>query len=145
MARAKAGHRADYVVFHTISTRWSDNDQLGHLNNAVYYSIFDTAVSRWQLENGITIDGPDPVVFMVVENGCRYFSEVGFPDILNVGVRIGHIGTSSVRFEIGVFANDEDTASAEGFFTQVHVGKDRRPAPMTDRVRKICEPLLRVG
>jgi acyl-CoA thioester hydrolase len=100
------------------------------LNNATYYALFDTAVSLWQIEQGIEIRGPHATKFLVVESGCRYHAELGFPDILTAGIRIAHIGTSSFRYEIALFANDSDTAGAEGFFTQVHVGADGRPAAL---------------
>lgn len=130
MVRTPPGTRADYRAFRTLPTRWQDNDEYGHLNNATYYALFDTAVSLWQIEQGIEIRGPNATKFLVVESGCRYHAELGFPDILTAGIRIAHIGTSSFRYEIALFGNDSDTAGAEGFFTQVHVGADGRPAAL---------------
>ncbi|WP_347099712.1 acyl-CoA thioesterase [Sagittula stellata] len=111
------------------------------MNNAEYLSVVDTAVSLWQLDNGLQIRGPEALRFLVVETGCRYFSELGFPDVIYAGLRIGHLGRSSLRFELGLFRNDTDTASAEAFFAQVNVGKDGRPAPIPDAVRRVFETL----
>ncbi|WP_299783853.1 thioesterase family protein [uncultured Marivita sp.] len=142
MARPAPGTRADYRAFRILPTRWQDNDEYGHLNNATYYALFDTAVSLWQMDQGIEIRGPEATRFLVVESGCRYHAELGFPDILTAGIRIAHIGTSSFRYEIALFANDNDTAGAEGFFTQVHVGADNRPAPLPAQVREALGTLV---
>ena len=141
MPRTPPGTRADYRAFRTLPTRWQDNDEYGHLNNATYYALFDTTVSLWQMEQGIEIRGPNATKFLVVESGCRYHAELGFPDILTAGIRIAHIGTSSFRYEIALFGNDCDTAGAEGFFTQVHVGADSRPMPLPEAVRSILQTL----
>ena len=135
MTRTPPGTRADYLAFRTLPTRWMDNDEYGHMNNATYLSFFDTGISLWQMDNGINIRGPEALRLLTVEPGCRYHSETGFPDLIHAGLRIGHLGTSSVRFEVGLFRNDEDTASAEGFFTQVLTGDDGRPTPIPDTIR----------
>ncbi len=141
MPRTPPGTRAEYRAFRTLPTRWQDNDEYGHLNNATYYALFDTAVSLWQMEQGIEIRGPNATKFLVVESGCRYHAELGFPDILTAGIRIAHIGTSSFRYEVALFGNDSDIAGAEGFFTQVHVGDEGRPTPLSDAVRKTLSQL----
>ena len=141
MTRTPPGTRDAYRAFRILPTRWQDNDEYGHLNNATYYALFDTAVSLWQMEQGIKIRGPDAVRFLVVESGCRYHAELGFPDILTAGLRIAHIGTSSFRFEIALFANDSSIAGAEGFFAQVHVGSDSRPAPLPEVIRDTLKKL----
>lgn len=141
MPRTPPGTRAEYRAFRTLPTRWQDNDEYGHLNNATYYALFDTAVSLWQMEQGIEIRGPNATKFLVVESGCRYHAELGFPDILTAGIRIAHIGTSSFRYEIALFGNDSDMAGAEGFFTQVHVAADGRPAPLSEAVCVILNSL----
>lgn len=135
MNRLPPGTRADYRAFRTLPTRWMDNDEYGHMNNATYLSFFDTAISLWQLDNGIQIRGPEAMRLLTVETGCRYHAETGFPDLITAGLRIGHLGTSSVRFEVGLFRNDDTTASAEGFFTQVLTGDDGRATPIPDKVR----------
>ncbi len=134
MAHTPPGTRADYRAFRILPTRWQDNDEYGHLNNATYYALFDTAVSLWQMDQGIVIRGPEATKLLVVESGCRYHAELGFPDILTAGIRIAHIGTTSFRYEIALFGNESHTAGAEGFFTQVHVGADSRPAPLPEAI-----------
>lgn len=141
MTRPGPATRDAFRAFRTIPTRWKDNDEYGHMNNAEYLSVVDTAVSLWQLDNGLQICGPEALRFLVVETGCRYFSELGFPDVIHAGLRVGHLGRSSLRFELGLFRNDTDTASAEAFFAQVNVGKDGRPAPIPDAVRRVFETL----
>lgn len=142
MTRDLPGTRAAYRAFRDMPTRWMDNDEYGHMNNATYFSLFDTAVSLWQMEQGLAIRGPQAIRFLVVENTCRYFSELGFPDLVSAGLRIGHLGRSSVRFEVGLFRNDAEQASAEGSFAQVHVGPDGRPSPIPDTIRQIFAPLV---
>jgi len=142
LMRAPPGTRAGYRAFRMLPTRWQDNDAYGHLNNATYYALFDTAVSLWQMDQGMVICGPEATKFLVVESGCRYHAELGFPDILTAGIRVAHIGTSSVRFEIALFRNDSDSAGAEGFFTQVHVGADSRPSPLPEDIRAVLTQLI---
>lgn len=128
--------RSDYARFETIGTRWMDNDAYGHVNNVVYYSWFDTAVNRMLVEAGLLDIERGPTIGLVVETGCRYFASTAFPDRITAGVRVGHIGTSSVRYEIGLFRNDEDVAAAVGFFVHVYVDREtRRPTPLGEGMR----------
>ena len=107
MARdADRTRRADYRRFERIETRWMDNDVYGHVNNVVYYSWFDTAVNRMLIEEGLLDIVAGGTIGVVVETGCRYFASTAFPDAITAGVRVGHLGTSSVRYEIGLFRND---------------------------------------
>ncbi|MFZ7092186.1 acyl-CoA thioesterase [Primorskyibacter sp. 2E233] len=145
MSRPSPGTRKAYAAFHVLPTRWMDNDEYGHMNNATYLSLIDTAVSFWQLGQGLQIRGPEALRFLVVETGVRYHAEVGFPDVIHAGLRIGHLGNSSLRFEVGLFRNDEDTASAEGFFAQVLTGPDGRPTPIPEAARSIFAGLLKKG
>ena len=140
MSRPTAGRRADYRFFSLIPTRWHDNDIYGHVNNMLYYSFFDTVIANLLMREG----GLDPwrseVVGMAVETGCRFHRSVAFPDLVHAGLRVGHLGKSSVRYEIGLFRNEEEEASAEGHF--VHVFVDRavqRPVPIPDRIRAVLE------
>lgn len=127
--------RADYRVFRTATTRWMDNDMLGHVNNVTYYSFFDSTITAWLVGHGF-LGRPQGPMWMAVENGCRYLSEVAFPDPVTVGVRLGRLGTSSVRWEMGLFRGDADAASAEGFYVHVHVDRQtRRPTPIPDDIR----------
>ncbi len=109
-----------------------DNDVLGHLNNAIYYSLFDTAVTSVLLSVGVLEVGQGTHRMVVAESGCRYHRSVAFPDPLDVGVRLARLGTSSVRYDVAVFGTG-DLAAAEGFF--VHICVDavtRRPVPLPD-------------
>lgn len=141
MSRQPPALRTAYRAFVTLPTRWSDNDEYGHMNNATYMSLFDTALSLWQMQNGLEIRGPNALRFLVVESGCRYHSEAGFPDILHAGLRLGHLGTSSYRFEIGLFRNEDPRAAAEGFFAQVLVDANGDPAPIPQSVRNTFQLL----
>lgn len=136
--RPKPPLREDYKVFRIIPTRWMDNDVYGHMNNVVHYSLFDTAVNGWLIENGALDLGNGDQIGLVVETGCRYFAEMKFPDVVTAGIRIGRLGTTSVRYEIGLFANDDERAAAEGFFVHVYVDRQsRRPTPLNDRLRSL--------
>jgi acyl-CoA thioester hydrolase len=146
--RPKPGLRADYVRFLPLTLRWMDNDVFGHVNNAHYYSLFDTAVCEFLVGKGIltwrgkTGRGEDHYM-VAAESGCRYHSEVAFPDRITAGLRVMRLGQRSVRYEIGVFREDEAAASAEGFMVHVCVSAyTRRPAPMPDTWRAALETLL---
>ena len=116
-----------------LQTRWSDNDVYGHVNNSVYYFYFDTLVNRWLIENGLLEIGKSDVIGLVVETSCSYFASLKFPDDIVAGLRVSKTGRSSVRYEIGLFRNAEETASAQGHFTHVYVDeKTRRPKPISD-------------
>ncbi|MCB1453305.1 MAG: acyl-CoA thioesterase [Rhizobiaceae bacterium] len=121
-----------------------DNDLYGHMNNVVHYSLFDTAVNGWLIEQGVLdIHGGDQIG-LVVETGCRYHAELAFPDMVHAGIRVGRLGGSSVRYEVGLFRNDEESAAAEGFFVHVYVDRlTRRPKPLNDGLRAALEPLVR--
>lgn len=136
--------RADYAHFTEIQTRWADNDAYRHVNNVVYYGFFDTAVNRRLIEAGALDLDHSPAVGLVVETQCRYFAPISFPDRVQVGLRVAKLGTSSIRYELAVFRNDEPQASAEGHFVHVYVDRaSNRPVPLPDAVRRACEPLLR--
>lgn len=142
MTRPGPSPRADWPGLRPLQTRWKDNDALGHMNNAEYLSLFDTAISLWQIENGIAITGPEALRFVVVENGCRYFTEAGFPDTLHAGLRLGHLGRSSFRFDLALFRNTEEHACTEAFFAMVLTDADGRPTPLPDRLRAALTTLL---
>lgn len=136
MTRKPPGARADYATFLPVTTRWMDNDALGHLNNVIYYSLFDTAVCHRFVACGILQNPGAEHLLMMAESGCRYHSEVRFPDALTTGVRLARLGASSIVHEIGLFRGEEATASAEGFMVHVCVSAGtRRPAPMPDAWR----------
>lgn len=134
--------RSDYRRFQTISTRWMDNDVYGHVNNVVYYSWFDTAVNRLLVVAGQLDIHEGPMIGLVVETGCRYFAPTAFPDEIQAGVRVAHIGTSSVRYEIGLFRNNEEDAAAVGYFVHVYVDRDtKRPMPISEGMRGFLESM----
>src|SRR5690606_39936295 len=99
--------RDSYRTFQTIQTRWMDNDAYGHMNNVVHYSLFDTAVNAFLIQSGVLDIGKSQQIGMVVETGCRYSSEMAFPDVVTAGIRVAKLGSSSVRYEVGLFRNDE--------------------------------------
>jgi acyl-CoA thioester hydrolase len=137
--------RADYRRFEPIETRWSDNDVYGHVNNVVYYAWFDTAVNRMLIAEGLldihATSGES--IGLVVETGCRYFASTAFPDAITAGIRVAKLGSSSVRYEIGLFKGDEDEAAAVGFFVHVYVDPaTRRPKPLAERMRGFLETFL---
>lgn len=141
--RAPRSTRADYRAFREITTRWMDNDVYGHVNNVVYYSYFDTAVNRYLVEAGVLDFRASPVVGLVVETQCRYASPIAFPDLVTAGIRVAQLGTSSVRYEIGLFRDADETASAEGHFIHVYVERaTNRPVPLPAALRQALAPLL---
>lgn len=140
---AERTKRSDYKVFRTMTTRWLDNDAYGHMNNIVHYSLFDTAVNGWLIGAGALDLARGERIGLVVETGCRYFAEMAFPDIVTAGVRVGRLGTTSVRYEIGLFRNDEVEATAQGFFIHVYVDRaTRKPWPIDGSLRKLLEGAL---
>jgi acyl-CoA thioester hydrolase len=138
--REPAHSRADYRHFHRIATRWMDNDAYGHVNNVVYYSWFDTVVNEYLIRCGVLDVGSSPVIGYVVETQCRYFSTLAFPQPVETGLRVSRIGNSSVRFELAVFADGAETASAQGHFIHVYVDREtQRPAALPASLRTALE------
>jgi acyl-CoA thioester hydrolase len=146
MSRPSPGRRADYRYFHALTTRWMDNDVFRHVNNVNYFSFFDTAVTYWELrEGGVDLVDGD-VHCVVAEVQCRYIASLAFPDEVTVGLRVARLGTSSVRYELAIFRNEEETASAEGYFVHVFVARGaQRPVPIPDITRARLERLAVVG
>jgi acyl-CoA thioester hydrolase len=142
-AMAERGEREHYRVFRVLGTRWSDNDTYGHMNNVVHYALFDTVVNGWMIAGGFLDPGGGAEVGLVVETGCRYFAEMGFPDEVTAGLRVAHLGRSSVRWEVGLFRNAEREAAAEGFFVHVWVDRaTRHPVPVPGPLRAALEGLV---
>ena len=143
MAKPTPETRAAFPHFRTLTTRWMDNDVYRHVNNVVYYSFFDTVVNQYLLEKGVLDIEHSTVVGLVVETQCVYFESLAFPDLVHAGLRVAKIGTSSVRYEIGLFRNDAQTACAQGRFVHVHVDRaTQRPAPVPDETRTALAPLV---
>ena len=107
-----------------MQTRWMDNDIYGHVNNATYYSYFDTVVNRYLIDTGVLDLQSSLVIGLVVETMCSYFKEIAFPDQVSAGLRVAHIGRTSVKFEVALFRNEEDVAAAQGHFVHVYVDRD---------------------
>jgi acyl-CoA thioester hydrolase len=144
--RAQRPTRADYVAWRQVTTRWRDDDAYGHLNNATYYELFDTAVNAHLYEaTGVDIRAL-PQIGIVAETSCRYFRELGFPAPIDTGLVVDKVGRSSVVYRIGLFQGDSDEAAAEGRFVHVYVDNTdpaRAVVPMPDAIRAAVEPLLR--
>lgn len=142
MSRPQRPLRAAYRAFTTITTRWSDNDIYGHVNNSVYYFWFDTAVNEYLIKAGALDIHAGETIGLVVETGCAYFAPTAFPDTIHAGIRVDHIGTSSVRYGVGLFRNDDDEAAAAGHFTHVYVGREsRRPVALPEALRTALEAI----
>ena len=143
MERPAPKPRNAYAHFTPIQTRWSDNDVYGHVNNVVYYSYFDTVVNNFLIDaNALDIHNSN-TIGLVVETSCRYFAPTEFPQKLEGALRVAHIGSSSVRYEVGVFVLGEETPAAEGYFVHVYVDREsRQAAPLPAALRTVLEPLL---
>ena len=141
-SRPHADGRDRYCHFVSITTRLMDNDLYHHVNNATYYSFIDTAVTTY-VARAVDRDlAHDRVAYFVVENGCTYFTPIAFPDLVHCGLRVTHIGTSSMRFEVGLFRNDDALAAARGYFVQVCCDRaTQRPIAMPAAVRAALEAL----
>lgn len=137
--------RSAFRVFRDIPTRWSDNDVYGHVNNVVYYSWFDTAVNAYLIEQGVLDIHQGSTIGLVIETQCNYFAPLAFPQTVQAGIRVGKLGSSSVRYEIGLFAQGEPLCAAAGHFVHVYVDKEsRRPCALPAALRATLEPLLLV-
>ena len=140
--RVRRHQRADYPHLSAITTRWMDNDVYGHINNVVYYSFFDTAVNRYLVDAGCLDFAAGEIIGLVVETQCRYFSPIAFPALVTAGIRVAAVGTSSVRYEVGLFRDNEDITSAQGHFVHVYVDRHaNRPTPISAVLRAALEPL----
>lgn len=142
--RPQAEPSSAYKVFRSIGTRWSDNDIYGHVNNVVYYSWFDTAVNGYLIDSGAIDIHEGPVIGLVIETQCNYFSPLSFPQPVVAGIRVAHVGSSSVRYEVGLFATPESEglSAAKGHFIHVYVDRQtRRPVPLPSRLLTVLETL----
>lgn len=144
MSRPVPRPRGEYAAFKTLTTRWADNDAYGHLNNVVYYEFFDTAVNQLLIEAGLLDIENSPVIGLVVETQCNYFASLAYPQKVEAGVRVAHLGASSVRYEIGLFASGEESPAAQGHFVHVYVDRaSQKPAPIPEATRAFMESLQR--
>jgi acyl-CoA thioester hydrolase len=141
-SRPQPEARASYTAFRPITTRWMDNDAYGHVNNVVYYSWFDTAVNAWLIEKGLLDIHAGHTIGLVVETHCNYFAPLAFPQTVDAGIRVAHVGGSSVRYEIGLFAQGTDRAAAQGHFVHVYVDQaTRRPVALSGRLVQCLQAL----
>lgn len=135
--------RTEFRAFRPITTRWADNDAYGHVNNVVYYSWFDTAVNAHLIEQGVLDIERSPVIGLVVETQCQYFAPLAFPQAIEAGLRVARLGGSSVRYEVGLFAQGADSTAAHGHFVHVYVDRHtRRPTAVPQALRSVLEQLL---
>jgi acyl-CoA thioester hydrolase len=143
MARPTPHRRGDYRHTREVTTRWMDMDPYGHLNNVVYYSFFDTVVNAWLIEKGALDIARSEVIGLVVETGCNYFAPLAYPGAVTAGLRVAHVGRSSVRYEIGLFAPASDVAAAQGHFIHVYVDRaSNRPVDaLPHALARALEPL----
>lgn len=142
MSRAPLLGRAAYPAWHLITTRWADNDAYGHVNNTVYYQWFDTAVNAWLIEAGLLDIARGDPIGLVVETGCRYAAPLAYPEPVEIGLAVEHLGRSSVRYRLGVFAQGAAAPAAEGHFVHVYVDRaNRRPAELPEEWRHKLEEI----
>ena len=142
-ARVAPRPRDAFRHFSRIGTRWADNDAYGHVNNVVYYSYFDTVVNQYLIEAGALDIAHGEVIGLVVETQCNYFSPLAFPQAVDAGLRVARIGTSSVRYHIGLFASDAPLTAAHGHFVHVYVDRStQRPAPLPAHLLATLQGLL---
>lgn len=136
-------HRNAYKVFRQIGTRWMDNDAYGHVNNVIYYSWFDTAVNAYLIEQGVLDIHNGATIGLVIETQCNYFAPLAFPQIVDAGIRVARLGSSSVRYEVGLFAQGEPLTAAKGHFIHVYVdSQSRRPVILPLSLKSVLEALV---
>ena len=134
--------RSEYKHFVSIPTRWRDNDLYGHVNNIEYYGYFDTAINLYLIERGRLDIHAGASIGVCAESHCRFLAELAFPEIVEAGLRVEHLGRSSVRYGIGLFRSGSDAAAAEGWFVHVFVDRvSHRPAELTPVLRAALEQL----
>ena len=143
-SRPQPESRSTFKVFRRIDTRWMDNDVYGHVNNVVYYSWFDTAVNAHLIEQGALDIHHGETIGLVIETQCNYFAPLAFPQTIEAGIRVTKLGSSSVRYEIGLFAQGEDLCAARGHFVHVYVDKEnRRPVKALPlKLKTVLETLV---
>ncbi len=135
--------RDGYVHFSRITTRWNDNDVYGHVNNVVYYSYFDTVVNKFLIDGKCLDLQQSSIVGLVVETQCQYFRPITFPDTVDAGIRVAKLGSSSVRYEVGLFRNDDHQTAAQGHFVHVYVDRlTNKPVTIPDATRSLLLTLL---
>jgi acyl-CoA thioester hydrolase len=128
--------RSTFPHFLAIPTRWMDNDVYGHVNNALYYAFFDTVINQYLIAEGKLDIHTGSIIGLAVETQCQFFQSISFPQIIDAGLRIARLGNSSVRYEVGLFHQGSDEATAFGYFVHVFVDREtRRPTPIPEPIR----------
>lgn len=135
--------RAEYSRFLPLATRWMDNDVYGHINNALYYGFFDTAINQYLIAEGELDINAGEIIGFAVESQCQYLQPLAFPEVVEVGLRVGKLGNSSVRYELAIFKQGEVFAAAVGYFVHVFVDRQtQRPAPIPESIRTALTRLI---
>ncbi|MGF6727804.1 acyl-CoA thioester hydrolase [Paraburkholderia sp. GAS41] len=143
MTRHVPSPRTAYRHFLPITTRWMDNDVYGHVNNVIYYSYFDTVVNEYLIRAGVLDVEHGATIGLVVETQCKYFAPLVFPERVEAGLRVMRLGSTSVRYEVGLFKDGEEQPAAEGHFVHVYVDRaTRRPVPLPAELRAALAPLV---
>ena len=141
--KKKPSNRSEYNYFTSLGTRWNDNDIYGHMNNVIYYELFDTAVNKWLLTNNLLDIQNGKNIGLIVKSGCDFFSSFAYPEDIEAGIRVTKIGTSSVRYEVGLFRKNQQLSSADGFFIHVYVDREtNKPLPLDYTFKKALDTLL---
>lgn len=144
MSKPAPEQRSDFAYLQGVTTRWHDNDIYGHVNNVTYYSYFDSAVNTYLIEQGGLDIQEGNVVGFVVSSSCDYFASIAFPDRIEIGLRVGKLGNSSVQYELAVFKEGEADACAAGRFVHVFVDRaSNRPVSIPDNLRAALARLQR--
>lgn len=142
MAENTRPSRRDFPHFLTIPTRWIDNDIYGHVNNVVYYAYFDTVINAYLIDRGELDIHRGQVIGVAVETKCSFYQPIAFPDQIDAGLRVAHLGNSSVRYEVGLFRQPDAEPAAFGYFVHVFVERvSRRPVPIPDQIRAALSQL----
>ncbi|MEX3011030.1 acyl-CoA thioesterase [Hoeflea sp. TYP-13] len=143
MTRPTPLERGSFKLFRPLQTRWADNDIYGHMNNVIHYALFDTAINGWLAEKDLLDLQKGSTIGLVVETGCHYFAELAFPDLIDAGIGVERIGSSSVVYRIALFRDKDVTAAAQGRFVHVYVDREtRRPKPLDPHWRETLEGVL---
>jgi acyl-CoA thioester hydrolase len=134
--------RENYRHWQRIPTRWADNDVYGHVNNVVHYAFMDTVINTWLIGAGLDIQAGRQIG-LCVESHCTYRASISFPEAVDAGLRVGHLGRSSVRYEVGFFFEGREDVVAEGHFVHVFVDRDtRKPVEIPETLRTAMEGLV---
>ncbi|KAJ7105147.1 thioesterase [Mycena filopes] len=143
MSELKQRRRKDYAYFLSYRTRWGDNDQYMHVNNAVYYTWFDSIVNTYLIEQCGQVPATSPFIGLVISSFCEFFAPLSFPQVVELGLRVNKLGSSSVTYEVGVFAEGRDEPAAVGGYTHVFVERvERKSTPIAQTTREGLKKLL---